>query len=195
VGRPAAQVIVSGLALWQRPAPPVARTTGGLWLTRAGQLAAMAAAVAAVLVLPQTRGAQGNGPTAAPIARKDVPAPPALRTVATRAASPVVMTRRLRIVPHAAPPPGDDDRDKLAEDPPAVIALPLPAGPAVAVAGPLVGPTDTLGGVPAQLGAHGVMGPVLPQGYGYAGSGGAPGGDFGMASGRPAPGGPGAMPH
>jgi hypothetical protein len=67
----------------------------------------------------------------------------------------------------------------------------LPVAPpaaAVAVAGPVAGPTDLPTGVPIQLGSHGVMGPVLPQGLGMTG-GAAHGGDFGMAPGGPPPGG------
>jgi hypothetical protein len=48
--------------------------------------------------------------------------------------------------------------------------------------------------MPAQLGNHAMMGPVLPQGLGLSGGGSAHGGDFGMTpAGAPAAGG--GVPH
>lgn len=197
-GRPVAQVLLLRSAMWQRAAAPVRRKAGHAErLARVGQFAALAAAVAVVVVQPQVRHDphESAKPDRAPRSEAHAPltAPSSVAAIAQ-----VSFRKRARPLPHGVQAPAVDDpaQPDPAVDMAAVTHAPPPLPPpTMAVAGPLVGPTDTSTGLPAQLGGHGVMGPVLPQGYGYAATGGSPGGEFGVAPAGPGPAGPGGNQH
>jgi hypothetical protein len=181
-----AQVPISAVSMAHAVGGPPARR-GKPW---AG-LAALAAGIAAVALIGQQ--VMPVGPAAVPL-RLGKTAP--LRPIAP---GPVVLAKAASA--HAIPGPVarapkavdiDDGGDDGGQVDPAPSVEPASVGPAsveradrdhaddvagvaVAAAGPAAGPADTPSGVPTALGAHGVMGPTLPQGYGFTG------GDFGMA--------------
>ena len=204
----AANVVLSGPALWQRRADagaiaaPGARRAASWNMTRLGHFAGLAAAVAVVvLIMPE---AQHPLPESQPssLALSSTPAlsPTAshasvaaqVQTVPTRPA-PMRIAMRDRARPSSTAPlvraPAEPAVDAQTRDSPvAAAAQPLtpdlPPASAIAVAGPVAGPVDLPAGVSPHLGSHGVMGPVLPQALGMTGSG-TSGGDFGMAPGGP----------
>lgn len=174
--------------------PPVPQRAG----LRAGRLAAfgaLAAALAvAVLSLP-VRQAHDPAPGPSPVVARAgstmalrAPAVSPVPLVAARSA-PVRHLAPARPAPAGIVPAGT----ALAELAPAPVVEPAPAAAAVTpvtdpapAPGPLVGPPDSMAPHP---GAHGIMGPVLPQGMGFAG--GSYPGDFGsVGTAGPPPAGP-----
>ena len=209
-GKTITPVVVPGSALWHRAAwtrsayrgtaaPARTRPDPRARQTWPGRLAGLAAAAAVVVLIlphgaPRVTGAQlpqalpqnaGHGLAQA------APAPHLLRPPVKRHLPHQPATEPDAPAPTGVftPAPGDTMASAAAP-----AAAPVAHAPAVAAAGPIAGPTDGPSGMPAQLGNHAMMGPVLPQGLGLSGGGSAHGGDFGMTpAGAPAAGG--GVPH
>jgi len=176
-----------------RPDPRRART----WTGRAAGLAALAAGIAAfALIAPQTmpvrpvaatRHSAGMVASSRTIALARLSAPRAIPTHAMRAPTPVDDDG------HDAPavdePRAPDPAPVTADPVPAPVASDIAVAVAAPAFGPSSGPADAASGMSAPLGAHGLMGPTLPQGYGFTGNG----GDFGAGHGGSMGSGPG--PH